>query len=53
MKEEDPIGAAMMKRSAEEYRLAQAQKLLDMFEAANGHPARTMQELVTWQTGGR
>jgi hypothetical protein len=35
------------KEAAEAYRLAQAQKILDVFEAANGHPARTM-ELEKW-----
>jgi hypothetical protein len=44
----------MMKRDqhqeerAERYRLAQAQKLLDVFEGANGRPASTVEELAQW-----
>jgi hypothetical protein len=37
-----------MERVAEAYRLRQAQKLLDVFEDANGHPARTLLELEQW-----
>jgi hypothetical protein len=33
---------------AKEYRLAQAQKMLDLFEGANGRPAKTMKELEDW-----
>ena len=33
---------------SDRYRLAQAQKLLDLFEEANGHPARTAEELAAW-----
>jgi hypothetical protein len=33
---------------AEAYRLRQAQKLLDLFEGANGRPAETMDELTQW-----
>ena len=33
---------------AEHYRIAQAQKLIDLFEGANGRPARTTKELVEW-----
>ena len=36
------------RRDAEKYRLAQAQKLLDLFEGANGRPARTVEELERW-----
>jgi hypothetical protein len=32
----------------ERYRLAQAQKLLDLFEAAHGRPASTADELGQW-----
>jgi hypothetical protein len=38
------------KEDAEKYRLAQAQKLLDLFEEANGRPAKTTQELSDWLT---
>jgi hypothetical protein len=30
------------------YRLAQAQKLLDVFEEAHGRPAQTYEELEDW-----
>jgi hypothetical protein len=30
------------------YRLAQAQKLLDLYEEANGKPASTVEELDRW-----
>lgn len=36
------------KADAEAYRLRQAQKLLELFEGANGRPAKTMDELTQW-----
>jgi hypothetical protein len=33
---------------ARAYRLRQAEKILHLFEAATGHPARTMEELYSW-----
>jgi hypothetical protein len=33
---------------AYKYRLAQAQKLLDLYEEANGKPASTVEELDRW-----
>jgi hypothetical protein len=33
---------------AERYQLAQAQKLLDLFEGAHGRPASTIEELELW-----
>ena len=36
------------KEAAEAYRLAQAQKMLDLFEDAHGRPARTIEELSEW-----
>jgi hypothetical protein len=36
------------KEYAENYQLAQAQKILDVFQAANGRPARTIEELEKW-----
>jgi len=38
----------MTKDEAYRYRLAQARKLLDLFEEANGRPARTIEELGAW-----
>jgi hypothetical protein len=35
-------------KDADAYRLAQAQKMLDLFEAANGRPASTTKELGQW-----
>jgi hypothetical protein len=35
-------------KDAEAYRLAQAQRMLDLFETANGHPARSLEELEKW-----
>ena len=37
-----------IKETAELYRLAQAQKMLDLFEAFNGRPASTVKELAEW-----
>jgi hypothetical protein len=37
-----------MQEAAHQYRLAVAQKILDLFEAANGRPARTCAELDKW-----
>jgi hypothetical protein len=36
------------KSDAELYRLAQAQKLIDLFKDANGRPAHTADELMQW-----
>jgi hypothetical protein len=36
------------KEDAEEYRLAQAQKLLDLFAGAHGRKAKTIKELEAW-----
>jgi len=36
------------KEAGEHYRLAQAQKLLDLFEGAHGRRARTADELAQW-----
>lgn len=33
---------------AKAYRVAQAQKLLDLFEGAKGRPAKTVEELTEW-----
>lgn len=33
---------------AHQYRLSVARKLLELFEGANGHPARTAEELEEW-----
>lgn len=33
---------------AHKYRLAQAETLLKRFAEANGHPARTVEELTAW-----
>jgi hypothetical protein len=38
------------REAGERVRLAQAQKLLDLFEDANGRPAETMEELTEWYT---
>jgi len=35
-------------KDAERYRLAQAQKLLELFEDAHGRPATTVTELLEW-----
>ena len=35
-------------KHGELYRLAQAQKMLDLFETANGRPAATTKELGRW-----
>lgn len=35
-------------RDADRYRLAQAQKLLDLFEGAHGRSPRTVEELAQW-----
>jgi hypothetical protein len=32
----------------QKYRLAQAQKILDLFEEANGRPANNVRELELW-----
>lgn len=37
-----------MTSDAEKYRIAQAQKLLDLFAGAKGRPARTPEELEKW-----
>jgi hypothetical protein len=42
MTEDDP---------AETYRLKQAEKILSLFESANGHPARSIDELMGGVTG--
>lgn len=34
--------------TADEYRLAQAEKLLALFEGAHGYPASTAEELEAW-----
>jgi hypothetical protein len=34
--------------AAKAYQLAQAAKLLKLFEDANGHPAKTIEELTDW-----
>jgi len=31
-----------------EYRIPQAQKILDLYEEANGRPATTLEELIKW-----
>ncbi len=36
------------REDAEKYRLAQARKLLNLFEDAHGRPARTTEELAQW-----
>jgi hypothetical protein len=36
------------KSDAEKHRLAQAQKMLDLFEGAHGRPAETVDELEAW-----
>jgi hypothetical protein len=36
------------KEAAHAWRLLQAQKLLDLYANANGHPARTAEELERW-----
>jgi hypothetical protein len=36
------------KDDAHRYRLAVAQKMLDVFEDAHGRPARTLEELSDW-----
>jgi len=36
------------KDDADKYRLAQAQKLIRLFTAANGRPPETEEELIKW-----
>lgn len=36
------------KADAHAYRLLQAGRILEIFEASTGHPARTMEELEKW-----
>jgi hypothetical protein len=36
------------KEAAHAHRLAQAQRILDLFETANGRPARNVEELEKW-----
>jgi hypothetical protein len=38
------------KEAANAYRLAQAQRILDIFETTNGWPARNLEELTKWTT---
>jgi hypothetical protein len=40
--------SSSIKAAAHAYRVAQAQKILDVFEDTHGHPAHTMQELTEW-----
>jgi hypothetical protein len=40
--------AAAFRNAAEAYRDGQAQKLLDLFAAANGRPAVTIEDLTAW-----
>ena len=35
-------------KDAKLYQIAQAQKIIDLFETANGRPASTMEELNEW-----
>ena len=35
-------------KSAEKYRLLQAEKALALFKGANGRPAKTLEELELW-----
>jgi hypothetical protein len=37
-----------IKSHAHAYRLAVAQKIIDLFEEANGRPANTVEELTQW-----
>jgi hypothetical protein len=37
-----------MTNKPDEHRIPQAQKLLDLYEEANGRPATTLQELIKW-----
>jgi hypothetical protein len=37
-----------MTNKPDEYRIPQAQKLLDLYEEANGRPATTLEELIKW-----
>jgi hypothetical protein len=36
------------KEDAHKYRLTQAQKIIDLFIGACGHPPQTMEELESW-----
>jgi hypothetical protein len=38
----------MSKSDAEKYRLAQVEKLFDLFEGAHGRPAATIEEVEEW-----
>ena len=46
----DPMNQG--KPDAEMYRLAQATKMLRLFEQAHGRPARDTEELTAWVVGG-
>jgi hypothetical protein len=38
----------MTEEKTEQYRLRQAEKILNLFATAQGHPARSTEELIQW-----